>query len=155
MRTIANTMRIALIASFACALVGCSTVSPKEAFFRQHPDQRSKYVQFDVASPEVIADFRRQAYDSELAILRGFCEHFPQYPDVTNYAGLVRLRVDQLHDGDKKFDQQLARDFDPKTDHLFYYGFRDGKNEEYGWLILRRDEIFKKYWISKGVTYEP
>jgi hypothetical protein len=155
MRTAANIMRVALVASFAIALVGCSTTTPKEAFFRQHPEQKSGYVRFDEASPEVIADFRRRAYDSETAILRGVAERFPQYADVTNYAGQVRARVDQLHAGDEQIHQQMAWDFDPKTDHLFYYDFRDGSHQEQGWLILRHGQVFKKYWIARGQSHEP
>jgi hypothetical protein len=150
-----NIARALLVMCCAFALFGCSTTNPKETFFRQHPDLKSKYVRFDEASPEVIQDFRSQAYGSETAIIRGFCEHFPQYSDVTNYAGLVRSRVDQFHEGDVKFDKQLEEDFDRKSDLLFYYDYHDGNFQEQGWLILRHNQIFKTYWISRGHSTEP
>lgn len=155
MQAITTIARVFLFVGCTCALVGCSTTSPKEAFFRKHPDLRSRYVRFDEASPDVIRDFRQQSYRSELAVLNGFREHFSQDSDVTNYVAQVQARLDQFHDGDMKFGRQLEQDFNAKTDQLFFYDYREGRYQEQGWLILRRGQIFKKYQIASGYTTEP
>ena len=154
MQNIRTIRRALSISCLSLVFIGCSTVTPKDAFFRHSPNLKSKYVQFDEASPGVIEDFMWERYNSKLRFLDALCERFPQHSDVTNYASQVRERVEQFHQDDVKFRDQLKHDFDAKMDSIFYYDYREGDFQEQGWLILRRDQIFKKYPISTGKTRE-
>jgi hypothetical protein len=138
----------------AAVLCGCQTtvLTPKEAFFRRHPELRSRYVTFAETSFEVIDDAREHSYRSRERMAEILREDFSKYPDLVERLDGIRKRLTTGRDGERDYWRDAKKQFNARTDALFYYDYRepDGAQEQ-GWVIIRGGEIHRKFWAASSL----
>ena len=128
---------------------GCYTapsISPKEAYFRKHPELRTHYHQFWETSPEEIADAEGVRLTSILVLVHIIQNQYTNYPDLLQHMALVEKRTLGLRDEPSPFVQEIKRAFDPKTDTLFWYCDENG---EKGHVIVRHGDCYRKF-VAEG-----
>jgi len=129
-------------------VAGCRTTSPstKQVFFQRHPELRERYVQFYETSLEAIDDEIDSKAASHYTLIRILLESYPNYPDLVKHLEVVKKRWESATAHEHDYVQQIRREFDPGTDAMFFFRYIEGDNYEFGWLILRRGEIYKKFY---------
>jgi hypothetical protein len=147
-------VRLLILAALSVG-VGCqSVVTPKQAFFSKNPELKNRYVQLDEITIAVLEELTNQKYHSVETLLSGFRQRATnECPSlVAGIDGSLRLSK-TFHQGDLERIAELKNAFDERTDHLFYYVCKDGKEYERGWLLLRQGSVVKK--LPLGMTFHP
>jgi len=131
---------------------GCRTapVSAKQAYFQKHPELKAHYVQFYETSIEAIERCSDEKHMGKRTLVDSLRKDFAKYPDLVERLDAIKARQDDSWDGERQYLKQIKREFRPATDALFFYDYHKGDKEEQGWLILRRGEIHKKYWLGSS-----
>ncbi|MBK8000299.1 MAG: hypothetical protein IPK15_16645 [Verrucomicrobia bacterium] len=60
----------------------------------------------------------------------------------------VRKRWETGAAAEHEHVQLMRREFEPATDAMFFFRLIEGKSYGYGWVILRRGEIHKKFVLE-------
>lgn len=131
---------------------GCRSTptTPESLFFQRHPNLRIHYTEFYETSPEAIARAIDDKQMLALALLHGLQDGHTNYADAAKSTDVIEKRVLTSLDGERDFLKRIKHDFDPNTDALFWYSYHDGADHEQGWAILRRGDIYRRYWVGSS-----
>ncbi len=128
---------------------GCYTtpsISPKEAYFRKHPEFRARCHEFWETSPEEIADAQAARLTSILVLVHTLQNQYTNYPDLLHHLDAVEKRTLGLRDKPSPLVQEIRSAFNPKTDTLFWYCDENG---EKGHMRVRQGDCYRKF-IAEG-----
>jgi hypothetical protein len=135
-------------------LIGCQTtapVTPREAFFRKHPDLRARYTEFYETSPEAVA----AAYDEKLTfgivLISGIKKDYAKYPDLAQNLDIPEKRIELNRDEGLPIVKEIKKVFNPKTDALFWYDYGSGDNQGQGYLIVRNGDFYRTFWVAGSI----
>lgn len=118
--------------------------SPRDIFFKKHPELISKYKQFDAFSFGAMELCVDQNFIHTSSILKAIMNKFSQYDDLKGYIGGL------IQEEYKRYDEQIKHLAEQKLkyvkegDALYFYTYDDGSLEEEGIIILNNGEIREK-----------
>ena len=87
--------KIIALVTIAAFLAGCQTtptVTPREAFFRKHPNLRSRYDEFYETSPEAIAEAEDRKLTFGIIQIHEIQKSYAKYPDLVQNLDVVEKR---------------------------------------------------------------
>ena len=135
-------------------LVGCrktTIITPREAFFQQHPDLRSRYDEFYETSPEAIAEAYDESLTFGIVLADTIQKDYSKYPDLIQDLDLRTKHMVNIREKGLPIVQEIKNLFDPKTDALFWYDYGHGQNQGQGYVIVRNGEFYRTFWTSGSI----
>jgi hypothetical protein len=139
------------ITRLVCLLIlceGCQSVvlSPKQAFFKKHPDLRSHYYWFYETSPEEMDSDIDADRRHTMILIHSIGQSYGGCSNLLERLNIVEGRVLADEKAEHAFVGTIKHVFNPHTDALYRFGYEEGEKYETGWLILRDSEIYKKFY---------
>ena len=149
--------KIIALVTLAAFLAGCQTtptVTPREAFFRKHPNLRSRYDEFYETSPEAIAEADARKLTFGIIQIHEIQKSYAKYTDlVQNLDVLVKHLVTSRDEG-LPIVTEIKKVFNPKTDALFWYDYGHGQHQGQGYMIVRNGDFYRTFWAAGSTKRE-
>ena len=140
---------IVLVASILLAGCVSTTRSAREVFLSSVPVQRDHYLRFYEVSIGSVREREDRIYGLTAAFVRAMRETGGEC--LTNSCPAMEARLERielisetLHKPALKQIDELETAYDPKTDTIFYFAWKDGDQQEAGYLVVCGTKVKKK-----------
>jgi hypothetical protein len=148
-----------IVAAFCLVTSACvvTSVSPREAFLRAHPSERSKFVGLWEVSPEALRDAAKERVSLSTTLVTSLQRDFGHYPDLKDRLERFKASLEKTLRAETELVEKMLKQaaFDTKRDTLFSYERQDGLRYEFGWLVIRGNQIRVKQELGSYETLLP